>query len=111
MASTTKDTAWSRDQIVEELKVLRKNTNYNVALNLLVRKSYNLEQAKAILVHLAMSSLDEADQIVVLGAWRLLPGYQTISRLNDRRIKVKKTIQYKGAPASLDNRENKAFGV
>ena len=111
MASTTKDTVWSREQIVEELKALRKSKNYKLSVNLLVKKNYDREEAKAILIYLATTSLDEADQIIVLGAWQLLPGYQNIKRLQDRRIKVKEAIQYKGAPESLDNRENKAFGV
>ena len=111
MASTTKDTVWSKEQIVEELKALRKSKNYKFSVNLLVKKNYNREEAKAILIYLATTSLDETDQIIVLGAWQLLPGYQTLGRLQDRRIKVKEAIQYKGEPESLDNRENKAFGV
>lgn len=113
MASTTQDTVWSREQIVEELKALRRSKikNYKFSVNLLVKKNYNSEEAKAILIYLATTSLDETDQIIVLGAWRLLPGYQTLDRLQDRRIKVKEAIQYKGEPESLDNRENKAFGV
>lgn len=113
MASTTQDTVWSREQIVEELKALRRSKikNYKFSVNLLVKKNYNSEEAKAILIYLATTSLDETDQIIVLGAWRLLPGYQTLDLLQDRRIKVKEAIQYKGEPESLDNRENKAFGV
>ena len=95
MASTTQDTAWSKEQIVEELKALRRYKNYKFSVNLLVKKNYNREEAKAILIYLATTSLDETDQIVVLGAWRLLPGYQTLDRLQDRRIKVKEAIQYK----------------
>lgn len=90
MEATKKTPEEIKRDVVEELKDLRKGLRYNVVLNDIVKHRYEPEEAKAIFIHLALSSLDETDQIIVLGAWQLLPQYQEISRLNDRRKKLKK---------------------
>lgn len=109
MEATKKTPEEIKRDVVEELKDLRKGLRYNVILNDIVKHRYEPEEAKAIFIHLALSSLDETDQIIVLGAWQLLPQYQEISRLNDRRKKVKEEIQYDGKPENLNRSENDAF--
>lgn len=99
-------------QKVDELKAMRKHPNYKVNLKLLVDKQYDDEEAaKAIFIHMAMSSLGETDQIIILGAWGLLPQCQAGEKIGERRDRVKELIDYKGQSKSLDGRENAAIEI
>lgn len=101
------------DLIVQRLKDARRSEKQSAAVSdILKHPMSSPEEAKAILIHLAKSSLHDPQSIdIVLLSWNLLTGFNECKGIGARRSSYKERSGYTRDITNLNHDEEKYYGV